>query len=246
MAFKKPESLSRRREVDKERTHTPNYENIAVSVGCVLFGFEHSQLKVLLSKRNFELYKNRWTLPGEMLKGDEDLDAAVARIIENKTGLTNVFMEQVRTFGKVRRHPETRIIAVAYCSLINIKHHQLHINNNELHWHSVDTIKELAFDHNDILNACHSWLQRRMQEHPLGLNLLEKEFSLRDLQLLYENILGEKMDRRNFRKKFFNMDLLIDTGKMENNVPHRPGKLYSFNYEKYRTMKKKKWLGIDF
>lgn len=246
MAFKKPESLSRQREVDKESASTIDYTNISVSVGCVLFGFEHNQLKVLLSKSNFELTKNRWALPGEIIKDDEDLDAAVSRIIKNKTGLTDVYMEQVQTFGKARRHPKTRIVAVIYCSLLNIRHHELNINNDELQWHNVDAIKELAFDHKEILSACQLWLQRRMQEHPLGLNLLEKEFSLRDLQLLYENILGEKMDRRNFRKKFFNMDLLVDTGRMEDNVPHRPGKLYSFNYEKYRTTKKKKWLGIDF
>ena len=93
--------------------------------------------------------------------------------------------------------------------------------------------------------ACYKWLQKRIQEHPLGLNLLPLKFSLRDLQNLYEAILNTKMDRRNFRKKFFTMDFLIDLDEMEQDVPHRPGKLYKFNYEKY-ARKEKKWVGIDF
>lgn len=246
MALKKTGTLSSQEGIDKEPVYAPDFMNVAVSVDCAIFGFESNKLKVLLIKSDLELYRNRWSLLGDMVRPEEDIDEAVSRIVKSRTGLTDVYLEQVHTFGKVSRHPEGRVITIVYCSLINIKHHELKILDNELHWHDVDVLKEMAFDHKEILSVCHIWLQRRMQEHPLGLNLLEKEFSLRDLQLLYETILGEKMDRRNFRKKFFNMDLLVDTGKLEGNVPHRPGKLYSFNYDKYRKMKKKKWLGIDF
>ncbi|HTN08758.1 NUDIX hydrolase [Agriterribacter sp.] len=231
--------------IAKEPVSADNF-TVGVSVDCVIFGFEACKLKVLLIKSDMPSYKDRWSLLGDIVKPGEDIDEAVSRIVKNRTGLNDVYMEQVRTFGKVNRHPEGRVITIAYCSLINIRHNELKIYDNELHWHDVNEIKEMAFDHKEILDACYYWLQYRMQEHPLGLRLLGTEFSLRDLQLLYENILDEKMDRRNFRKKFFSMGLLIDTGILESNVPHRPGKLYRFDYEKYGSMKRKKWLGIDF
>jgi 8-oxo-dGTP diphosphatase len=121
----------------------------------------------------------------------------------------------------------------------------LNIFDNELHWHDVKTVKDLAFDHQEIFDYSIKTLQKRVQEHPLGFNLLPKKFSLRDLQNLYEAILDIKMDRRNFRKKFFSMDYLIDLKEMEQDVPHRPGKLYKFNYEKFER-KKRKQVGIDF
>ena len=117
--------------------------------------------------------------------------------------------------------------------------------DNELHWHNVQGLQSMAFDHSLIISECHEWLQKRIQEHPLGFNLLPEKFSLRQLQLLYEAILNIKMDRRNFRKKFFNMDFLIDTGEYENDVSHRPGKLYQFNFKKYEE-NKRSWVGIDF
>jgi 8-oxo-dGTP diphosphatase len=119
------------------------------------------------------------------------------------------------------------------------------IHDNEIHWHKFSSIEELAFDHKEILDSCYQWLQKRIQEHPLGFNLLPEKFSLRELQNLYEAILGIRMDRRNFRKKFASMKLLIDTGELEDDVPHRPGKLYKFNFEKYEKQKNS-WTGIDF
>jgi 8-oxo-dGTP diphosphatase len=103
----------------------------------------------------------------------------------------------------------------------------------------------MAFDHKQIFETCYERLQKRVQEHPLGFSLLPNKFSLRELQNLYEAILGIKLDRRNFRKKFFAMDFLVDLEETETNVPHRPGKLYKFDYAKYE-LKKKKWAGIDF
>ena len=111
--------------------------------------------------------------------------------------------EEVKAFGEVGRHPAARVVTIAYCSLINIQHHQLKIHANELHWHRLNTITDMAFDHKKILETCYEWLQKRIQEHPLGFSLLPKKFSLRELQNLYEAILGVKLDRRNFRKKIF-------------------------------------------
>lgn len=218
---------------------------IALSVDCVIFGFDENKLKVLLIRSDLKKYQSKWSLLGDLVGQNEDLDAAAYRILKQRTGMDDVYLEQVQTFGTVKRHPAGRVVTVAYCSLINVRHHKLKILDNELHWHDVQSVTDLAFDHQQIFLTSYQWLQKRIQEHPLGFNLLEKKFSLRDLQNLYEAILDTKMDRRNFRKKFFAMDFLIDIDEIEQDVPHRPGKLYKFNYEKYEK-KKKNWVGIDF
>ncbi len=218
---------------------------IALSVDCVIFGFDENKLKVLLIRSDLDKFKSKWSLLGDLVKPVEDLDAAAYRILKQRTGLDDVYLEQVQTFGKVKRHPAGRVVTIAYCSLINIQHHKLKILDNELHWHDVGSITELAFDHYQIFKTSLTLLQKRVQEHPLGFSLLPNKFSLRELQNLYEAILAIKLDRRNFRKKFFSMDFLIDVNEIEQNVPHRPGKLYKFDYEKYEK-KKKKLGGIDF
>ena len=225
------------------------YPRVPITVDCVIFGFEDNELKVLLIRSDLEVYKDKWSLLGDfagVAEDNEDLDAAAYRVLKNRTGLDDVFLQQVRTFGDPGRHPGGRVLTIAYCSLVNIKHHQLKVMDNELHWHPVNSIDDLmAFDHKKIIEECYLWLKKSILEHPLGFNLLPEKFSLRELQSLYEAILGIKMDRRNFRKKFFAMDFLIDTGEFEDDVPHRPGKLYQFNFEKYYHTKKK-MSGIDF
>ena len=227
------------------QTEVESINRIALSVDCVIFGFDENKLKVLLIRSDLRKFQSRWSLLGDLIHINEDLDAAAYRILKQRTGLSDVYLEQVHTFGGIERHPAGRVVTVAYCSLINIQHHKLNIFDNELHWHDINNVTDLAFDHQQIFDTCYHRLQKRIQEHPLGFNLLPKKFSLRELQNLYEAILGTKMDRRNFRKKFFAMDFLIDLGEIEQDVPHRPGKLYKFNYGKYEK-KKKKWIGIDF
>ena len=227
------------------QTEVESINRIALSVDCVIFGFDENKLKVLLIRSDLKKFNCLWSLLGDLVDPQEELDAAAIRILKNRTGLDDVYMEQVRTFGCISRHPAGRVVTVAYYSLINIQHHKLKITENELHWHDVNDIQELAFDHKQILDCSYEQLKRRVQEHPLAFSLLPKKFSLRELQNVYEAILNIKMDRRNFRKKFFAMDFLIDINQMEHDVPHRPGKLYQFNYTKYEK-KKKKWIGIDF
>ena len=217
----------------------------ALSVDCVIFGFDENKLKVLLIRSDLEKFEGQWSLLGDLVKPDEDLDASAYRILKQRTGLDDVYLEQVHTFGNVKRHPAGRVVTVAYCSLINIQHHELKTMDNEIHWHDVANIVNLAFDHKEIFDTCYNRLQKRIQEHPLAFSLLPSKFSLRELQNLYEAILNVKMDRRNFRKKFFTMNFLVDLNEIEQDVPHRPGKLYKFDYEQYE-MKKKKWSGIDF
>lgn len=218
---------------------------VALSVDCVIFGFDENKLKVLLIRSDLKQYQGQWSLLGDLVQPNEGLDEAAYRILKQRTGLNDVFLEQVHTFGEVGRHPVSRVVTVAYCSLINIQHHKLKILDNELHWHDVDSISEMAFDHKKIFDTSYSQLQKRIREHPLGFSLLPNKFSLRELQNLYEAILDTKLDRRNFRKKFFSMDFLIDMDEVETDVPHRPGRLYRFDYAKYEKSTKK-WTGIAF
>lgn len=208
---------------------TPNFLNALVSVDCVIFGFADNELKVLLIKSDLEVFKDKWSLLGDLLRPDEDLESASYRVLKDRTGLSDVYLEQVYTFSSIDRHPGGRVITTAYYSLVNIKDHQLKLSNNELHWHPVNEINCLAFDHNKILKTCLQRLREQILEHPIVFNLLPEKFSLRELQALYEAILNTKMDRRNFRKKFFLMDWLVDLDELETDVSHRPGKLYKFN-----------------
>ncbi|MFP5040555.1 NUDIX hydrolase [Parasediminibacterium sp. JCM 36343] len=221
------------------------YPKVPLTVDCALFGFEENELKVLLIRSDLEMYEGLWSILGDNVQDNEELDDAANRILKERTGMDDVYLDQVRSFSHPQRHPGGRVITVAYCSLINIQHHQLKILDHELHWHNVHSLTEMAFDHHLILTSCLKWLQKRIQEHPLGFNLLPDKFSLRELQNLYEAILNIRLDRRNFRKKFASMGLLIDVNEIEDDVPHRPGKLYKFNFEKYEK-NKRKWIGIDF
>jgi 8-oxo-dGTP diphosphatase len=226
--------------VQQLRFENSEYFQIAISVDCVIFGFDQNELKVLLIKSDLENFSDQWSLLGDLVRPDENLDNASYRVLKDRTGLDDVYLEQVYTFGEVKRHPAGRVITTAYYSLINIKDHQLKLSHNELHWHPVNEINTMAFDHKAILNTCLERLRSKIEEHPIVFNLLPEKFSLRELQNLYEAILGTKMDRRNFRKKFFLMDWLVDMNELEQDVPHRPGKLYRFNTSKFSSGKKKR------
>ena len=204
-----------------------DYFNIALSVDCVIFGYDEKELKVLLIKSDLEEFSGMYSLLGDLVRPDEDLDSAPYRVLKNRTGMDDVFLEQVHTFGSIGRHPSGRVITTAYYSLIDIRHHNLQLDHNELHWHSMKDIKKLAFDHRLILNTCLQQLQSQIMENPVVFNLLQDKFSLRELQEVYEAILGIKLDRRNFRKKIAVKDWLQDLNEMETNLSHRPGKLYA-------------------
>jgi 8-oxo-dGTP diphosphatase len=225
------------RTIQQLRSEDREFFQIAISVDCVIFGFDKNELKVLLIKSDLEEFKDQWSLLGDLVGPDENLDSASYRVLKDRTGLDDVYLEQVYTFGGVNRHPAGRVITTAYYSLINIKDHQPKLSNNELHWHPVNEIATLAFDHKKILDTCLERLRSKIEEHPIVFNLLPEKFSLRELQNLYESILGVKMDRRNFRKKFFLMDWLEDVNELEQDVPHRPGKLYRFNSTRFSSGK---------
>jgi len=216
------------------------YFNIAVSVDCVIFGYENKELKVLLIKSDLEEFKGMWSLLGDLVRPDENIESAPYRVLRERTGLDDVYLDQVHTFGDLGRHPSGRVITTAYYSLINIKHHKLKLTHNELHWHKLIDIKKLAFDHKRILDTSLDRLREQIMDHPIIFNLLPEKFSLRELQDLYQAILGISLDRRNFRKKIAHKDWLLDLDEMENDVPHRPGKLYKAKTELWQKPAGKK------
>lgn len=222
-----------------------SYPTVPLTVDCVIFGFDENSLKVLLIKSDLAQFHDKLTLLGDNVHAHEDLDTAANRVLKERTGMNNVFLEQVHTFSKPDRHPGGKVVTTVYASLLNIKHHELLLHDNELKWHVVNQITEMAFDHKQILEVCTKWLQKKVQEQPLAFNLLPDKFSLRQLQNVYEAILDVKLDRRNFRKKFASMGFLNDANEMETHVTHRPGKLYTFDFEQYQ-LKKRHFIGIDF
>jgi 8-oxo-dGTP diphosphatase len=234
------EKALRLKTAEIEKISHLDYFNIAISVDCVIFGYDAKELKVLLIKSDLEEFEGLYSLLGDLIKPDEDLDTASYRILRERTGMDDVYLEQVHAFGSIDRHPSGRVITIAYYSLIDIKHHKLQLSHNELHWHSVKDIKKLAFDHKLILETCLQRLREQVMENPVIFNLLPEKFSLRQLQELYEAILGVDLDRRNFRKKISVKDWLVDLNEMEGDVPHRPGKLYKLKSEyRKRTVRRR-------
>jgi 8-oxo-dGTP diphosphatase len=209
----------------EKSTHLEFFK-IALYVDCVIFGYDKKKLKVLVFESDFEEYANMLSLIGDLVQPEEDLEEAPYRILRERAGLHDVYMEQVYTFGTVERHPSGRVITTAYFSLVDIKTHKLPASETNLHWHDVDDISRMAFDHKMILDNCLSRLREKVLEYPIVFNLLPEKFSLRELQDLYEAILGVELDRRNFRKRITLKNWLVDLNEMEEDVPHRPGKLY--------------------
>jgi 8-oxo-dGTP diphosphatase len=220
---------------EAEKISHLDYFKIAISVDCVILGYEQQELKVLLIQSDLKEFSTLYSLLGDLVKPDEDLEAASYRILRERTGLDDIFLQQVHTFGTINRHPSGRVITTAYFALLDLNNVKLKINNNDLHWHPVNDIKKMAFDHKTILDTCLLRLREQVMEHPVVFNLLPEKFSLRELQELYEAILNTELDRRNFRKKMAIKDWLHDLDEMEVDVPHRPGKLY-----KLKTVLRKK------
>jgi 8-oxo-dGTP diphosphatase len=207
----------------------------AITVDNVIFGFDGSHLKVLIIKRGAEPYTGKWALPGDFVRLDEDLDASAKRILEELTGLRNVYLEQVHAFGAVNRHPYGRVVTVAYFSLVKISDYTITPASfaKKAQWIPLSQAENLAFDHNIILEACLRTLKHVVQSRPVGFELLPSKFTLSELQQLYECILNEELDKRNFRKKILAMNLLIDLNETQAGVAHRPARLYQFDKKKY-------------
>ncbi|MFT4680072.1 MAG: 8-oxo-dGTP diphosphatase [Flavobacteriales bacterium] len=225
--------------------HLKKYFTLAFSIDCVVFGFDGADIKVLLIERAEDPFNGFWALPGDLVAPDEDLDASISRVLKELTGLSNLFFEQVETFGAVNRHPLGRVMTTGYYTLVKISDYELNPSSfaAEAKWVKLNSVKELAFDHNKILDSCVRRLQKSVRTRPIGFELLPPSFTLTELQGLYEAILNITLDIRNFRKKILQMNFLTDSGELQKNVSHRPAKLYKFDEEQYNLLKSR---GFNF
>lgn len=215
-----------------------NYEledKVLLAVDCIIFGFDEEDLKILLIKRNFEPEKGKWSLMGGFMKSQENLNMAANRILLQLTGIDQIYMEQLYAFSEVDRDPAGRTVSVAYFALINIKKYDKSlIDEHEAKWHSVNDLPDLIFDHSQMIKKAISRLRYRTSKKPIGFELLPEKFTMRQLQKLYECILGEKLDKRNFINKTKSMDILIKLKEKDMDSSRKGSFLYKFDAEKYQ------------
>lgn len=218
--------------------YTYEHPRPAVTVDCVVFGLDDEDLKVLLIERDLEPQAGCWALPGGFVKMDEPLEAAARRELAEEAALRDVFLEQLYTFGDVGRDPRGRIISVAYYALVNIRDHRLHAATDARRaaWFPAADPPSLAFDHAEILQMAQRRLVGKVRYQPIGFELLPREFTLSQIQHLYETVLERKFDKRNFRRKVLAMDLLEETDRVQTDVAHRAARLYRFDEQKYRRL----------
>lgn len=215
-------------------THLNPDAKISLSVDCVIFGYDEEGLKVLLIDCNMPPYEGKKSLLGDLVQMNETLEHAVIRVLQKRTTLTDLYFEEVKAYSEPDRHPLGRVVSVAYYSFIKISDYKIHDNEDKhLEWIPINEIGDLAFDHRAILDDSFARLKKKIRRHPIGFSVLPKKFTLMQLQSFYETVLQVNLDRRNFRRKLSSLKLLIDLDEIQDNVSHRPAKLYSFNFEKY-------------
>lgn len=211
-------------------TNLTQYEQPGVTVDLVIFTVDDKKLKILLIKRASEPFDGYWSIPGGFLMKGESLEDAASRVMEEKTGVQEVYLEQLYTFGKPDRDPRARIITVTYFALIPWKR----LNQpgsrkvSDLAWFPVDEVPELAFDHLEILRRAVTRLRAKVSYSSIVYGLLPENFRLSDLQKMYEIIIDARLDKRNFRKRMLATGLLEETGKKDRTGAHRPAMLYQF------------------
>lgn len=218
--------------------HTYDFARPAITVDCVVFGFDDGDLKVLLIQRELAPYRGKWALPGGFVHVDETLDEAARRELEEETGITRLYLEQLYTFGDLERDPRERVITVAYYALVKLSDHRIRAASDATRaaWFGVDDLPHLAFDHANIIDVALTRLQGKVRYQPIGFELLAPKFTLSQLQHLYETILDRQLDKRNFRKKILSMGFLLDLDEIEQDVAHRAARLYSFDRKKYEQL----------
>lgn len=201
-----------------------------LAVDCIIFGFRDDKISLLLLKRNFEPAKGEWSLMGGFVQENESVDDAARRVLTDLTGLADIYMEQVGTFGDVGREPDERVVSVAYYALINIDDydHEL-VRSYNAHWIGIDELPKLIFDHGEMVTKAMEKMRSMASERPIGFNLLPKEFTLSKLQSLYEAIYGVTLDKRNFRKQVAQRDCIEKVGTVDKSESRRGAALYHFN-----------------
>jgi len=225
--------------------HTYEYPRAALTVDCVVFGFDESEMKVLLIKRGLAPFQGKWALPGGFMRGNETMYEAARRELMEETGLRDVFLEQLYTFGSVKRDPRERVVSVAYYALVKLSEHPAAgaTDASDAAWFPVANLPALAFDHSQILGTALERLRGKVRYEPIGFELLPEKFTLSQLQHLYEAVLNTELDKRNFRKKILSMDLLVALSEQTRTGAHRPAQLFRFDTRKYAALRKR---GFNF
>lgn len=204
-------------------------QQITVAVDCIIFGFDSEQLKLLLFRRKVEPFINSWSLIGSLIDNYSSLDDGATEILYRLTGLQNVYLQQLKTYGDVKRDPLERVISVAYYSLIRIE--QFHLDSIQSHdaqWFDLNEIPELVLDHGQMVQDAIRQLRAQASNQPFGVELLPELFTLPQLQTLYEKIYDTTFDSRNFRKKMLSLDILTKTDKKDKSSSKKGAYLYKF------------------
>jgi 8-oxo-dGTP diphosphatase len=214
------------------------YARPAITVDCVVFGLDVEDLKVLLIQRKLEPHQHQWALPGGFVRLEETHDEAARRELAEESGITDVYLEQLYTFGELERDPRERVITVAYYALAKLSDHRIRAATDaeRVAWFGLDDLPKLAFDHARIIERAIERLRGKVTYAPIGFELLPPRFTLTQLQRLYEIVLMRPLDKRNFRKKILSMGLLIETDEVEQGVRHRAARLYKFDRKKYEKL----------
>ncbi len=244
------------------RTKFQSQTNPNISVDCVVFGFDGTSIKVLLIERssrdNLQIDDDTRVLPGDLILDNEDLDDAASRVLNDLTGLEDIYLEQIGAFGNpdrlskaldkkwleaVRLEPQARVITIGYFALINIADYSVKPAGfaKYAEWHDVFEVGELGFDHNQILDAGINGLRNKLYREPIGFQLLPPMFSLHQLYTLYKGILHSDLDRRNFRRKMLKTGFIKETDHYQEGVPHKPARLYTFAKEVFDSPENKKF-----
>ncbi|MDE7407384.1 MAG: NUDIX hydrolase [Muribaculaceae bacterium] len=208
------------------------HSRFLVSVDCIVFGIDNGGLSLLLVKRRFEPHEGEWSLVGGFVRDCENVDDAAKRVLYELTGLDDMYMEQVAVFGKVDRDPGERVISVAYFAVTNLADiDQQRMLDYDAGWFNVDKLPKLYFDHNEMVTRARRKLRRRTVHDQLGLSLLPELFTLTQMQALYESLLGESVDKRNFRKRVSEMPYIVKTEHIDKSSSRRGATLYRYTGE---------------
>ncbi|MFT6879928.1 MAG: 8-oxo-dGTP diphosphatase [Arcticibacterium sp.] len=206
-----------------------------VALDSIIFGFDGSKLKLLLVKRGIEESKDVWSLMGGWLMPDESLDEAASRVLENLTGLKDIYLEQLSTFGLPKRDPVERTVAVTYFALINVEDYSLFDSRDyQAKWFDMDQLPVLLFDHKDMVNQAINRLRNKAAFHPLGFELLPDKFTLPQLQTLYEAIFYVTFDKRNFSRKILSNGILDKLDEKQKGYSKKGAFLYKLNPTAYK------------
>lgn len=215
-------------------TYYSQHAKVWVSVDCIIFGFDESKLKVLIGRRQMDPGRGEWSLYGGFVAANESIDDCATRTLYELTGLRNIYMRQVGAFGQVDRDPGERVISIAYYALINVKdYEEKQLTEYGLEWVDINALPQLYSDHNKMVSKALKLMRQKLRTEPVGFRLLPSLFTLTQLQRLYEAVIGEELDKRNFRKRIKEMDFIEKTELIDKTSSKRGASLYRFNKRTY-------------